>query len=621
MNVTWFANSFFLVTLAAIPLAWALMLFAWVRRRQMAARLAAPLSLRNGLLVRSRMRIGTAFCLLLGLTCLALAIAGPQWGLDKSGQIRKGRDVILLLDLSRSMSAEQPSRRELALRSLRHLANAFEETGGNRVALIVFAAEARLLIPLTRDCEHLRQALDQIEADDIAALSAADAPSGTRIGTALKLAAQMCAPGRTRHPVLVLLSDGDDPAEDKEWLEGVSACKEKALHVHVVGFGNPAKDELIPLGRDFLQYQGRFVRTRLREDRLRDIADQTGGIYLAAHASEIPLGAFVLHLLDADSLREETAATDTLPVYQLRYAWFLLPAFFLFALTLIMSDGIRITERKAQPIRTKAVPVVLVLLAMLGVSAADGPEAEMLVRQGTQAFAETDFEEAVKLFEKAETLTLDPGRVAFNKAAALYRLGRFREAIDSYRRCLEDDRIPAERRARARFDLGNALVQYAKEQDAGLLAEAVATYRACLLESNLPAALRQDARHNLEIAQLQWLKARQNETEEKDGPKSRPPDYPKDDGTDPKKNGDSKYVPVDPKNDQHADKPAMRKPGDKSRNLQSGVLTTLPDSETVRPLSLDETLTRLEILARRIAAERRAHRNLARPAQLTTKDW
>src|SRR5262249_9368665 len=134
-----------------------------------------------------------------------------------------------------------------------------------------------------------------------------------------------------------------------------------------------------------------------------------------------------------------------------------------------------------------------------------------------EAFAQQDYESALRLFEQAETLALDPGLVSFNKAAAYYRLDRHKEAIESYRRCLGDDRAPPERRTRAHFDLGNALLQYAGDNPY-TLAEAVAEYRACLHQPDLPASLRSDARHNLELAQLRWLKARAKAPPDKENP-------------------------------------------------------------------------------------------------------
>src|SRR5204863_9313767 len=129
-------------------------------------------------------------------------------------------------------------------------------------------------------------------------------------------------------------------------------------------------------------------------------------------------------------------------------------------------------------------------------------------RQGNEAFARQRYEDALELYEKAELRSADPGLVAYNQAAAYYRLGRYREAEHHYGRCLEDDQAPPLRRARAAFDLGNALVHQAADSNADQLAQAVAAYRTCAAEPAADRDLRSDARHNLELAQLLLQKAR-----------------------------------------------------------------------------------------------------------------
>jgi Ca-activated chloride channel family protein len=626
MLATFFAYPELLPALLATSIGFSFLLFAFLRRKQMTARLANPLLLRRSILVKPGVRRWKAFCLLIGLTLVAIACAGPQWGLDKSTQVRKGRDVIVVLDLSRSMSAEQPSRRSRALQSLADLADKFAEHGGNRVALVAFAARPRLLFPLTHDCEHLRHTLALIEVNDIPKLSVEDPVSGTRIGAALKLAAESIDSTRTNRPIVVLLSDGDDPADDAEWQQGVAAVKEKHLRVHVVGIGDPKNEETILVGGELLEYDGKLVKTRLHEKVLREIATETGGEYLPAHSQALPLGDFVLHLLDADELREETPADDALPIHQLRYAWFLLPALFFFLLPMLLSEGP--SPMKSKPARSprprtihaRTAALLVALVAIVSVSAADPPEAEALIRQGNDAFARGEYKEAVEAYERAERLTLDPGQVSFNKAAAYYRLERYRDAIDGWRRVLEDDRIAPERRARASFYLGNALVQYAGDQPQPL-AEAVASYRKCLLEPDLPRQLREDARHNLAYAQMRWREANANQPREKDPAKPKEPDYPKDDPKEPKKNGDPAYVPVDPHKDgQHAEKQGRHK-GKKSTQLSAGSPVHLPENDQIVPLAPEATLAALEEHARRIAAARRAERNPPGPASLTKKDW
>ncbi|MBI3821600.1 MAG: VWA domain-containing protein [Planctomycetes bacterium] len=619
MLSTWFAHPVLLLTLLAVPAALAFLLFAHVRRRQMTTRLGAGLLLRKSIVVRPGVRRWKSVCVLAGLALAALACAGPQWGVDRDAQQRKGRDVILVLDLSRSMSAEQPSRRELSVRALRHLADAFQQHGGNRVALVAFAAKADLLFPLTHDCDHLRHVVTQIEADDVVNLSNSNAVSGTRIGAALKLAVESIDPTRTNRPIIVLLSDGDDPARDGEWQLGITAAVAKKIRVHTVGIGDPNKDETIPAADgDVLQYDGKRVLTRLHENPLQVIAQGTGGIYLPAHAKDFPLGTFVLHLLDADELRDEGLVDSAVPVYQLRYGWFLFPAALLFMLAMFLSEGpapVKETKMPTATVRRVRPALALVaVLALLCISAADPPSADTLLRQANDAFARQDYEAALKLYDQAEGLTLDPGLVAFNKAAAHYRLGQHKKAIECYRRCLEDDQAPPERRARAHFDLGNSLLHYA-DGNAAALADAVKQYRACLHQPDLPPKLKADARHNLEIAQLLWLEAW-----EKLPPELKQEDkkiYPDPDD----KPKDGKYVEVEPvKNVKPEERPDLPQ-GSKDKPLRSQSLLVLPDDDKVLPASPDAVQATIEREARRIAAARRQQRYPPGPAELATKDW
>ena len=620
MLSTWFATPGLLLMLLALPVCCAFLAYAHLRRKQMTARLGNSALLRKSVLVGFGMRRWKTICVLLGIGLLAIAGAGPQWGLDRDAHHRKGRDVIIVLDLSRSMSAEQPSRRELALRALRHLADEFEEHGGNRVALVAFASRAELLFPLTHDCDHLRHTLALIEADDIAKLSVEDPVSGTRIGAALKLAVESYDPSRANRPVIVLLSDGDDPANDDEWQQGVEAAKAKQIRIHTVGIGDPLKAENLYVGSELLRYEGKPIFTQLNEARLRAIAGQTGGIYLPAHAETFPLGAFVQHLLDADELRDEEPTEARLPVYQLRYTWFLFPAVLLFMIGMLLNEGPRLpriepkipSTSQVQP-RRRAVLLLLAGIAVLSVSAADPPEVDSFLRQGNEAFSAGNYQVALEFFDKAEALTLDPGLVSFNKGAAFDRLDRHKEAIDCYRRCLQDDKAPPARRARAHFDLGNALVRGGSENITAL-AEAVASYRAC--QPNLSEHLRADARYNLELAQLLWVKAWEKLPEERK--KEEKPDPPP---VDPEKKEGDRYVEVKPAKDaqkqESNDVPAASKP----KEMKSAGLKVIPDDVKIMPLSPQVTLATLEREAKRIAAARRQQRNPGGPATLATKNW
>jgi len=244
------------------------------------------------------------------------------------------------------------------------------------------------------------------------------------------------------------------------------------------------------------------------------------------------------------------------------------------------------------------------------------PSADDRVRQANEAFARQDYEDAVKLYEQAEAESLDPGLVSRNKAAAYYRLGDYKAAVAGYRRCLDDEDAPPLRRARAHFDLGNALVRYGPD-NAPQLAEAVRSYHACLLTPDLPPSLRTDARHNLELAQLLWLKAWQKLPEAQKNAADSKPKEP----DDKKKDGDG-YQEVKLTKD-HKKKEVDNLPdAPKPKNAHAdGVVQYLPDDDKVRPLSEEDAWATLKSHVERIAEARRRQRNPDGPANLATKDW
>jgi tetratricopeptide (TPR) repeat protein len=519
------------------------------------------------------------------------------------------------------MRAEQPSRQERAVRALRDLADRLETHGGCRVALIAFASRARLLFPLTQDYDHFRHALDQIEAADLPPLSPGPDEaliSGTRIGAALRLAVQALQAEHPAARAILLLSDGDDPIHDREWLEGVQAAQTAQIPVHAIGLGDPQSGHTIPVTGGLLHYAGEVVHTRLDEDILHEISRRTGGTYLPARTEAIPLGVLAQALLAKPALDAEKDEAGR-PVPAQRYAWFLVPALALLALTMLLGDA---PVPRRDRLRLSQAALAGLLLTLL--SAATPPQdVQSLVRQGNEAFARQQYEQALEWYAQAEEASADPGLVAYNQAAAYYRLGRFKEAELHYRRCLDDDLAPPLRRARACFDLANALVRQAGEEDPAQLALAVAAYRACLTDPATVADLRADARFNLELAQLLWLQAR-----------ARHPDRP----SDPQDSQSQRQSDQQPRPGQHNQKPggnddngkessthqegtqaAAAKSG--TQKVAPGPLQTLPDDDELVSLGPGQAEAHLRRLAERISRERRQYHQQSHPSTGSAKDW
>jgi tetratricopeptide (TPR) repeat protein len=270
-------------------------------------------------------------------------------------------------------------------------------------------------------------------------------------------------------------------------------------------------------------------------------------------------------------------------------------------------------------------------LAVVLVSAGPLPLPDELIRQGNEAITRGEIDAAESLYQQAEERAADPGLVAFNKGIALYRHGEFRRAELCFRRTLGDASIPAERRERALYDLGNCLVREAGEMDVKLLQAAIDSYELVLRESS-DDGLRADAGHNLEIAKLLWAKARaRRPTNERDPnwdeprePNRPPPDPNKkeDMGNDTTSDG-SKAPETGTKIDPGKGPDPGFAPKETPKAVPGqGNLPVLPDTGEVPSLSQDDARAELKRTADRLQRERQKLREEAASGErIRANDW
>jgi Ca-activated chloride channel family protein len=277
------------------------------------------------------MRRGLGLMYPLAWLLLVLGVAGPQWGKSDEVGVAVGRDLVIVIDLSRSMLADDMSdpkaktRWEAARAGALNLLQAVARRGGHRVAVVVFAAKAKLLCPLTTDYEHVRAVLEDLDGKypppEIRPGNDPNAVSGTRIGAGLIAAVQSHDEQFTGSQDIILISDGDDPVSDKEWLLGSSAAAAAHIPVHTVGVGGVTTPAILEDVPD-------LVGTMLHEQPLKQIAEDTRGHYLAARRDTPNLGEFFRTRIEPNPSREYTG--DQIPQPKERYPWFLAPALLLF---------------------------------------------------------------------------------------------------------------------------------------------------------------------------------------------------------------------------------------------------------------------------------------------------
>jgi Ca-activated chloride channel family protein len=346
----------------ALPALTVVSIFAARRRRHILSQLGrlpalAALTARRAPWQRLR-----SLCWFLGMMALLLGLAGLRWGRESEPTSAPGRDLVVLLDLSRSMLADDvsPSRQERAKQALRELIASLKIRGGNRVALVAFAARADLICPLTHDYDHFLEKLDELDAAlppaELRPKFEGERPSfsGTRIGAGLWAAkeAHDQRPERAGLQDILLLSDGDDPKDGREsergepheeWNKPVKEIQKAGVHVYTVGIGDKDKGGKIPTDNGpQLDSREEPVITRLKEQPLKSIAQQTKGTYTLAGTEPPRLAELFQRTIDTG--RKETLE-DALPMYRQRYSWFFGAALLLLSAELMIGR----TQKRQKP--------------------------------------------------------------------------------------------------------------------------------------------------------------------------------------------------------------------------------------------------------------------------------
>ena len=313
----------------AIPLAWAL--FALLRRRRAAlAQLVDPALLGvlapnwNPARAKSRLVLRV-----LALALLVLALARPQWGFRWEEVRRKGLDLVVALDTSRSMMASdiKPTRLQQAKWGIRDL---LRNLRGDRVGLVPFAGSSILQCPLTIDYAAFAMTLDDVYSGIIP-------KGGTAIEQALRTAVAAFPADRTADRVILLITDGEDHEGDP--LALLPELKEKGIRVYTIGIGT-LEGEMVPAGDGqggyFKDRQGQIVKTALKEDVLQKLALGTGGTYVRSAPGDTGLERVFNESIA--NLKRSEQENRTAKIYEERFVWPIAAALLLLAWEALLSD-------------------------------------------------------------------------------------------------------------------------------------------------------------------------------------------------------------------------------------------------------------------------------------------
>lgn len=279
---------------------------------------------------------------LAGLALLVLAGARPRFGVTVEPSAQRSADVLILLDASRSMLADDvlPNRLARAQEIVQRLLN---EIPGDRAGLVAFAGTAVLKAPLTADHGFVREVLGEIHPLTMPR-------GGTRIGDALRKALELLPAANPEGQAIVLITDGEDHGSRPD--EAAQEAARRGVRILTISLGDPRQGARIPVPRadgtsGFLTYEGQEVWSRADEALLQRIATATGGVFLRAGQGETLFGPAWTELFDSLARRELRRQRRI--TYADQFPWFAGAAWFLLMLDALVP---RYPQR-----RSKAKPV------------------------------------------------------------------------------------------------------------------------------------------------------------------------------------------------------------------------------------------------------------------------
>ncbi len=493
--------------LAAIPAAMvlSLILFRWadVKRRKALHAFASERLLETlTSSVSTRRRFIKKILWVASVVLVFVSLARPQWGFRWEEVKRKGIDILIAVDTSKSMLAEDVKPNRLTRAKLA-VSDLVEKLDGDRIGLIAFAGTAFLQCPLTLDYDAFGQALDALDVNTIPR-------GGTNIASALEEAQKTFQLGNSNHKILILLTDGEDLEAN-----GIEAAKQVAkqdLRVFTVGVGSVA-GELIPMpmeggGIEFLRdASGQPVKSHLDENTLRQIAEATGGFY-------VPLGQQneglkTVYEQGLAPIPKQELFSRMNKVYKERFQWPLGLALLCLIVEFLISD-----RRKAGtwmdwkrgirfPWKRKGIAILVLCLAAT-ISAEASPW------KGERAYKQQDYDHAFEQYKQAAETHPGKAEFQFNAGAAAFKAKKYPEALRAFEQALKTDKTDLQQQAF--YNLGNTQYRLGQETEKTDRSQTIQQWQSALQSYERAMTLKSDdadAKYNDEFVKKKLEKLQQ----------------------------------------------------------------------------------------------------------------
>ena len=439
---------------------------------------------------------------LTSITMLLISLLRPRWGFHWEEVQRRGVDIVVAVDLSESMLAEdiKPNRLERAKYEITDL---IELLGGDRIGLVAFAGASFLECPLTLDRGAFKMFLDYLDTGLIPV-------PGTDIGGAIRTAIEAFVPGRRASRALILITDGEDHSGEAE--KQAEAAKSKGIRVFTVGIGSsggapiPLQDGSGGFKKD---RGGDVVMSRLDETVLQKVALLTGGNYVRSVTGDMDLKEIYNEI--RGKMKEEELESTQRRRWEERFQWFLFACILLSALEALLPERKRSSSRTVHPagplhwlsrLIGRGV-VVTVLLTLFSPAPGMAESVHAKIRKAENAYRENKYDEALKEFLDAKVERPEDAQLQYNIGGTHYRMKSYEDAATALRNTAVSAADPVLEQ-KATYNLGNCAYRQGK------LEEATAFYQKALELDPKD----EDARFNLEFVREE-IKRRMNQARER----------------------------------------------------------------------------------------------------------
>ncbi len=409
--------------------------------------------------------------LLAAFALAVAALASPMWGVESQRIQRVGRDIILVMDVSKSMYAPDISPNRLTRAKLA-AQDLIARLDGDRVGIVAFAGRAFVQAPLTIDYDSVLRTLLELRPDFIPR-------GGTNIAEAIEIAVEAFGKAEGNHRAIILFSDGEELTGDV--VKAARAAASKNILINTVGIGTP-DGALIALPRehgydgDFVRDErGEVVKSRLDEPRLKEIAKVSGGVYVRlGDVNALDPILNVLGRLEKNEIEETTKETGIR-----RFQWPLAGALFFVLLSILWPERSRAKKSSLPAATASAQALPLLLAGFVALCCANTTLAKTDPSSDPQQlYSDGNFDEAYNAFlEKSKRHAAK--EIEFNAGCAAFKAGNFEAASKAFANSLTSEDKTLQQKAH--YNLGNTLYRLGETmQGRRAVEDKIANWRSAL---------------------------------------------------------------------------------------------------------------------------------------------